>query len=427
VGRVRRLLLGSAGALAGYASGKVLARRHDRGVGFVLPTDEDLLGSARGRPEVIRGPHSSRVYTERFPAGEAEGATGTILFTHGWCVTEAIWHYQKRDLAGGPHRLVTWDLPGHGHSTQVARDHLTIDVAVDALARVVDSIPEEEPLVLVGHSLGGVLTIGYLLRHSETARQRVRGAVLAATPLVHFAHSAAGRWPGASQQARILGQAMQLAVENSAVDRCFAREAGGTDPTSVSHRLIRTGFGVEADPAQVRFVRDMVASVPPSVRSDTFRAMTGFDLRPRLGELRTPTLLVIGTGDRLVSAAEVRDIGRLIPVARLEELPGAGHALFLEQHQRFNALVRQFAARRLGVPKQGPKRHVPSHDRPRGGAGRGSAGGGGALARPSAGAGASGNGPIPRGAVSRSSGGAGPAPDRGGWESGGRRRTERQE
>jgi pimeloyl-ACP methyl ester carboxylesterase len=341
-------LIGSAGALAGYASGKVLVRRRDRGVGLVLPGDEELLGSVRGRPVLVRGPRSSSIYTERFDPGGGDGASkGTILFTHGWCVTEAIWHHQKRDLAGGPHQVVTWDLPGHGHSTQVARDHLSIDLAVDALARVVDSIPEPEPLVLVGHSLGGILSLGYLLRHSETARRRVRGAVLVATPLVHFAHSAAGRWPGASVQARILGQVMQLAVENSVVDRYFAREAGSRDVHGASYRLIRTGFGAGADPEQVLFVRDMAASVPPTVRAETFRAMTGFDLRPRLGELETPLLLVIGRRDRLVSAAEVRDLAPLIPDAELEEFADAGHALFLEEHERFTSLVREFAGEHL--------------------------------------------------------------------------------
>jgi pimeloyl-ACP methyl ester carboxylesterase len=354
VGRVRRLVVGSAGALAGYASGKLIARRNDRGVALTLPGDEELLGSIRGRPEIVRGPRSSRIYTERLP-GTREGG-GTILFTHGWCVNEAIWHHQKRDLAGGPHTVLTWDLPGHGHSTTVARHQLSIDVAVDALARVVDSIPDDERLVLVGHSLGGILTIGYLLRHSETARRRIRGAVLAATPLVHFAHTAAGRWPGASLQARIMGQAMQLAVENSVVDRYFAREAGSRDTGGASYRLIRTGFGDHPDPAQVLFVRDMAASVPPSVRADTFRAMTGFDLRPRLGELTTPVILAVGGRDRLVSAAEVRDLGGLIPDARVEEFESAGHALFLEQHERFTEVVREFAAERLSERGRRPAR-----------------------------------------------------------------------
>ena len=157
MGRARKLLIG-AGALAGYASGKVLARRRDRGVGFVLPDRADLLGSARGRPQIIRGPRSSRIYTERFDAGTGSGRpAGTIVFTHGWCVTEAIWDHQKRDLAGGPHHLLTWDLPGHGHSTPVARDHLSIDLAVDSLARVVLPL-DDATVVLPGH--GPRTTVG---------------------------------------------------------------------------------------------------------------------------------------------------------------------------------------------------------------------------------------------------------------------------
>jgi pimeloyl-ACP methyl ester carboxylesterase len=166
---------------------------------------------------------------------------------------------------------------------------------------------------------------------------------------VHFAHSAAGRWPGASVQARILGRATQLAVENGAVDRYFAREAGSREAGSASYRLIRTGFGERPDPAQVLFVRDMAASVPPSVRADTFRAMTGFDLRPRLGEIATPVLLVVGGHDRLVNPGEAKDLAPAFPNARVEEFPQAGHALFLEEHDRFTGLVREFAAKRLGA------------------------------------------------------------------------------
>ena len=84
--RVRRLLLGSAGALAGYASGKLLLGRRDRGVGFVLGSgDDDLLGSARGRPRIVWGPRSSRIYTEVLDAvgGDGPGSGGAILPTHG--------------------------------------------------------------------------------------------------------------------------------------------------------------------------------------------------------------------------------------------------------------------------------------------------------------------------------------------------------
>ncbi len=346
MGAVRRVVLGSAGALGAFAAGRLAARpRHP----FPEVHGHELLGSARGRPHLIRGPRTSRIYTERI--GAEEIASGVLVFTHGWCVTEAIWHHQKQALAGGRLVAVTWDLPGHGHSTAVARSHLTLDLAVESLARVVDDTPGDA-VVLVGHSLGGVLTLGYLLQHPETARRRIRGVVLVATPVMHTA-ARDRRWPGSAIPSRMLARGMQLAVENSVADRWFAREAGTADPRAASYRLIRAGFGDAPRPEHVRFVRDQAASVPPSVRADTFRAMTGFDLRSRLEDIGTPALVVYGGHDRLVQPADSRALAGSLRRARVHEFPKAGHALFLEHHEEFTAVVSRFAASRLVRTRNG--------------------------------------------------------------------------
>lgn len=326
------------GALAtAAAAGRLVtgrdARRPD-------PARDDALGSLRGTSRMVRGPRASRLYTESFPGS----SPGTLLFTHGYCLTESVWHYQKRDLAGG-FGLLTWDLPGHGHSPGVAPGRLSLEFCADALARVIDEAPEGN-VVLVGHSLGGVITLAYLARHRETAARQVRGAVLVSTPMSHLARAVAGRWPGAALESRALGRALQFAVESDLAERVLGRDIGRRD-LSLSYRVVRWGFGREPSPSQVLFVRDAIASVRPDVRAETHRVMSDADVAALLPEVSVPTLVVIGGRDRLVDPEESRALTDLLPHGRAVTFPEAGHAAFLEQHERFNAEVGRFAARRL--------------------------------------------------------------------------------
>jgi pimeloyl-ACP methyl ester carboxylesterase len=342
VRRRRRFLAYGAGALAAAtAAGQLVARRDGRRPD---PARGDALGSLRGESREVRGPRASRLYTEVFPAGPE--AAGAVIFTHGYCLTEAIWHYQKRDLAGGSFSLVTWDLPGHGHSPGLAPGRLTLEFAADALARVVEE-HAGQGVVLVGHSLGGVITLGYLARHADAIGQAVRGVVLVSTPMTHYAGSVAGRWPGASLEARALGRVLQYVVESDLTERVLGRDMGRED-LSLSYRVVRWGFGRRPSPSHVLFARDAIASVRPDVRAETYRVMAGSDLSPILPHIKVPAQVILGARDRLVNPEESREMARRLLKGRLVEFPDAGHACFLEEHDRFNAEVRRFAQRRLG-------------------------------------------------------------------------------
>jgi pimeloyl-ACP methyl ester carboxylesterase len=135
-----------------------------------------------------------------------------VVLTHGYCLTEAVWHYQKGVLAGGSFGMATWDLPGHGHSPGLAPGGLTLDLCADSLARVVDE-HANGGVVLVGHSLGGVVSVAYLHRHAEAARRLVRGVALISTPLMHFVRSAVGAWPGARDRMANPQETLDLAEQ----------------------------------------------------------------------------------------------------------------------------------------------------------------------------------------------------------------------
>lgn len=330
-------------SLAGMvALGRVMAYRDS---GRPDPARDDHLGSIRGERRDLRGPRASSLHTEWF--SPAQPSRGTLIFTHGLCLTEAVWHYQKRDLAGGPHGVVTWDLPGHGHSDRIAPGELTQHMAIDALARVVDEYHDPAGMVLVGHSLGGVVSMGYLAHHPETAAEKIRAVVLISTPIRQFAHAVAGRWAGAGVEARVLGRAVQYLIESPAIDRRLARDVGSEDD-NLSQRVVRVGFGLNASPTQVRFVRDVIASVPPPVRVDAFRAMSSYDVEPHLDAIAHPSLLVIGQQDRLVNPEESKELAKRLDGSETLVLPDAGHAAFLEMPNTFNAAVLGFAERHLG-------------------------------------------------------------------------------
>jgi non-heme chloroperoxidase len=222
---------------------------------------------------------------------------------------------------------------------------LTLDFCADALAKVVDEYADGG-VVLTGHSLGGVITLAYLARHPESAARLVRGAVIVSTPMMHFARSVAGRWPGATLEARALGKAMQAVVDSTLTERFLGRDIG-KDHLGLSYRVVRWGFGRSPSPSQVLFVRDAIASVRPDVRAETYRVMTGADLSPLLPEITVPTMVVVGERDRLVNPVESRMMADLLPNGRLVEFPRCGHAAFLEDHDRFNEEIRRFATRRL--------------------------------------------------------------------------------
>jgi pimeloyl-ACP methyl ester carboxylesterase len=79
-------------------------------------------------------------------------------------------------LAAAGHRPVAIDLPGHG-ADQTPRAHQTLEAYVDALLRALDAEPE--PVLLVGHSMGGVV----ITQAAERRPERIRGLIYVAAYL----------------------------------------------------------------------------------------------------------------------------------------------------------------------------------------------------------------------------------------------------
>ena len=92
-------------------------------------------------------------------------------------------------------------------------------------------------------------------------------------------------------------------------------------------------------------LRERILATSPQAIADALRGLAArADSRPTLGEVRVPTLVLVGAEDVLTPPAESQAIAAAIPGARLEIVPRAGHLANLEQPGAVNAALRGFLA-----------------------------------------------------------------------------------
>lgn len=177
--------------------------------------------------------------------------------------------------------------------------------------------------VVVGQSLGGAIALRFALLHPK----RVRGLVVAnSLARVSYGHVGLNRTllvPVAMATTRYLPTVLARWLAH-----LWSRlEVWMFDRSPGSERVIDYALwtGPRTVPARVS-----------SVRVDLLK---GEDLRPRLAEIRAPTLVVKGPRDHYVPPAWSREIAGLIPGARYVEVPGTGHVSHISMPDTFNRIL----------------------------------------------------------------------------------------
>ncbi len=119
-------------------------------------------------------------------------ARAEVLLTHGLGEHSARYAHVAEAFAESGLRLWAYDLHGHGRSGGRRGDAPDYATFLDDLAAVLEQIPREAPLFLLGHSLGGQITLNFLLERGALCQDRCRG-VVAASPWLRLAFEPS-RW-----------------------------------------------------------------------------------------------------------------------------------------------------------------------------------------------------------------------------------------
>jgi pimeloyl-ACP methyl ester carboxylesterase len=256
----------------------------------------------------------------------------TVVFSHGFTARLAEWQLQRAALRTRA-RLVLWDQRGHGRSGWTALTKATIERTGRDLGQVLDATTPTGPVVLAGHSMGGMSVMALARQRPELFGDRVVGVFLLATSA------------GGLVETGVLGLAVKL-IRRLRLLTLYLwflqliapllerfRRRGSAMGRRVVRRLL---FGADdADPASVRLVQELLEETPLPVTMAFYATFLDHDETAALEVLRrVPVTVVAATHDRLTPAAHGRRIAETISEgAELVVVPGAGHSVNLTRTQ----------------------------------------------------------------------------------------------
>lgn len=326
-----RRRIGVAGVVAGVGAagiGAAVGLRH-LAVGRVRlrpdPDADEPFGELRGRELTVRASDGLELHAE---VDGPEDAELTVVFCHGYCLNLDSWHYQRRDLRGR-FRTVFWDQRSHGRSGRSAPATATIEQTGEDLYAVLRAAVPEGPVILVGHSMGGMSIMALAEAHPELFGTRIAGVALVNTSCGDLAEMTLGLplllakvvRPLAPRTLRGLGRRADL------VDR--ARELGADLAFVVTRKMAFADKHVS--PTVVDFLEQMIRATPIDVIAEFYPALMVHDKLDALETLgRVPALVLVGGRDRLTPPEHGRRVAEALPDAELVEVDEAGHVLPLE-------------------------------------------------------------------------------------------------
>jgi pimeloyl-ACP methyl ester carboxylesterase len=298
-----------------------------------------------GEDRRIQRPDGTKIHAEFY--GPPDGVP--ILFIHGLGSDCDEWFEIRQRLVNGGHRVIDWDLPGLGESTPPADGDWSMErVAGDLNAVIAEA--GDQPVVLLGHSLGGMILLTFCRLFPETLRQRVAGIVLAHTTYTNPMKT--NSWP-----AGLCGVLQGMIVEPS----CFLTIGlsqllwpvsvldylSGEAHNSLAHSLFTGGESREIiDFLASYFIQDRPGSI-----GRYSLAMLRYDETDSLSRITVPTLIVAGDRDVSCTPKAHEYMRDHIPGSRMMTLTPAKHGGLLEHPDLFTKWLTDFTAECAASPR----------------------------------------------------------------------------
>jgi pimeloyl-ACP methyl ester carboxylesterase len=359
--------LAAAGAAAGVTVSRIAARRVRAAelgpaadvAAELTPAqlrEDDPLGAASraaDRTALVQADDGVLLSVEEI--GQRD-APLTVVFVHGYTLSMASWTFQRRALAAelataNGHRpdarLVFYDQRGHGASGRGEPEQSTIEQLARDLAVVLEARAPHGPVVLVGHSMGGMTIMGLAALRPELFGPKIAAVALISTSSGQLAELDFGL---PELLTRVRAAVFPVAAWTMRRRPAFAERTRRLAADVVSAVTRSLSFAsADVDPALVRYVDAMIAGTPVDVIAEFYPALAGLDETGSLEPLRRlPTLVLTGDKDKLIPMEHSELIVERLPGCEFVVVPDAGHLVLLEKPDEVSTaltgLLRRVAA-----------------------------------------------------------------------------------
>jgi len=239
----------------------------------------------------------------------AEGPLTPIFFVHGWGCDHTYFTPQFEYFGGRGHTVVSVDLRGHGESSK-PRQEYSIDIFAEDIASIAAELNLQRP-VLVGHSMGGVITFEVAARHPELPS----AIVMIDSPVTR---------PAASRAAM----------------PAFLQELEGPNYRAALSKYVSEALFLPTDDEERKaHILARMTKTEQHVLVSAFRGMQKFNLERTSDRIICPSLYIAADDRPLTDLPQLFDHA---PNLLFGQTVGSGHFCQLEVPEQINAMISRF-------------------------------------------------------------------------------------
>jgi pimeloyl-ACP methyl ester carboxylesterase len=244
---------------------------------------------------------------------ETYGTGSPVILLHGWIGSWGLWQPTMEAL-GAYYRCYALDFWGFGESGKKRASYAVADF-MELVRQFMDALGIAHA-PLIGHSMGGTTSLGTTIRYPDRiTKVCVIGSPIVGTSLSIFLQLAGVPWIGS------------LVRQSPALLKLGIRAASPL---------------ITREPKWYSMVsRDISATTAESFFS-SIGSLRRTDLRPRLNEIRVPTMGLYGSRDVIVHPRQYEPLRQGVPHARIEVMPRSGHFPMLDEPDQYLRIIRSF-------------------------------------------------------------------------------------